>query len=123
VICDVPRQPAAAAAYAVEVADLAIIVSTCDVRSIAATAAVATITRTLNPNIGLVVRGPAPGGLQAPEVAGVAEVPLLAAMRPEPMLAARLEHGGLRLRRRSPLAEAARTVLGIVERNTGGRTS
>ena len=123
VICDVPRQPAAAAAYAVEVADLAIIVSTCDVRSIAATAAVVTITRTLNPNIGLVVRGPAPGGLQAPEVAGVAQLPLLAAMRPEPMLAARLEHGGLRLRRRSPLAEAARTVLGIVERNTGGRTS
>jgi hypothetical protein len=107
----------------VEVADLAIIVSTCDVRGIAATASVATITRTLNPNIGLVVRGPAPGGLQAPEVAGAAEVPLLAAMRPEPMLAARLEHGGLRLRRRSPLAEAARTVLGIVERNAGGRTS
>lgn len=122
VICDVPRQPVRAAACAVQSADLAIIVSTCDVRGIAATAVVAAVTRTLNPNIGLVVRGPAPGGLQASEVAEVAEVPLLAAMRPEPMLAVRLEQGGLRLRRRSPLAEAARTVLGIVERNAGGRT-
>ena len=123
VICDVPRQPAGAAAYAVETADLAVIISTCDVRGIAATAAVAAITRTLNPNIGLVVRGPAPGGLAAPEVAEAAAVPLLTAMRPEPMLAARLERGGLRLGRRSPLAEAARTVLGIIERNAGGRSS
>lgn len=122
-ICDVPRQPAGAAAYAVEAADLAVIVSTCDVRGIAATAAVAAITRTLNPNIGLVVRGPAPSGLAAPEVAEAAAVPLLTAMRPEPMLAVRLEQGGLRLGRRSPLAEAARTVLGIIESNAGGRSS
>ena len=123
VICDVPRQPAPAAACAVQLADLAIIVSSCDVRGIAATAAVAAIIRTLNPNIGLVVRGPAPGGLRAADVADVAAVPLLVAMRPEPMLAARLEQGGLRLRRRSPLAEAARTVLGILERGAQGRTS
>ena len=100
VVCDVPRQPAPAAVSAVQSADLAIIVSSCDVRGIAATAAVAAIVRTLNPNLGLVVRGPAPGGLRAAEVADVAGVPLLVAMRPEPMLGARLEHGGLRLRNR-----------------------
>jgi len=122
VVCDVPRQSAPAAAYALQCADLAIIVSSCDVRAIAATAAVAPVIRTLNPNMGLVVRGPAPGGLRAAEAADAAAVPLLAAMRPEPMLAARLEQGGLRMRRRSPLAQAARTVLGLLERGTEGRT-
>lgn len=122
VVCDVPRQPATAAVCALQFADLAIIVSGCDVRGIAATAAVAPVIRTLNPNVGLVVRGPAPGGLRAAEVADAAAVPLLVAMRPEPMLAARLERGGLRLRRRSPLAQGARTVLGLLERSAGGRT-
>jgi len=42
-----------------------------------------------------------------------AGAPLLAAMRPDPALAQRLEHDGLRLRRRSSLAGAARTVLGV----------
>ena len=78
------------------------------------TAAVAGVVRAVNPNIGLVVRGPAPGGLRAVEVADVAAAPLLVSMRPEPMLAVHLEHGGLRLGRRSPLAAAARTVLGVV---------
>jgi len=123
VVCDVPRHPAPAAACALQQADLAVIVSSCDVRAIAATAAVVPVVRTLNPNLGLVVRGPAPGGLNADEAADVVAVPLLAAMRPEPMLATRLEHGGLRLRRRSPLAEAARTVLGLMERRAEGRTS
>jgi hypothetical protein len=35
-------------------------------------------------------------------------------MRPEPMLAERVERGGLRVRRRSPLGAAARAVLSIL---------
>ena len=114
VVCDLPRQLTAASVRILESADLAVIVTRCDVRSIAATAAVAGVVRTMNPNIGLVVRGPAPGGLRAGEVADAAAAPLLASMRPEPMLAVHLERGGLRLGRRSPLAAAARTVLGVV---------
>jgi secretion/DNA translocation related CpaE-like protein len=114
VVCDLPRQLTAASVRILESADLAVIVTSCDVRSIAATAAVAGVVRTMNPNIGLVVRGPAPGGLRAGEVADAAAAPLLASMRPEPMLAVHLERGGLRLGRRSPLAAAARTVLGVV---------
>jgi hypothetical protein len=68
----------------------------------------------INPNIGLVVRGPSPGGLRADEVATIAEVPLLAAMKPHPRLAEQLEHGGLRLGRRSGLAATARRVLGVL---------
>ena len=123
VVCDIARQPAPVGVCALHSADLVVVVSSCDVRAIAATAAVTPVIRTLNPNIGLVVRGPAPGGLRAAEVAGAVAVPLLAAMRPEPMLAARLERGGLRLRQRSPLAQAARSVLGLLERNAEGRPS
>ena len=39
----------------------------------------------------------------------------LSAMRPEPMLAEKLERGGLRLLARSPLATAARQVLAVLE--------
>ncbi len=122
-ICDTPRHPGPAAVCAVQRADLVIVVTTCDVRGVAAATAVAAVVRTLNSNIGLVVRGPAPGGLHAAEVAAAASMPLVAAMRPEPMLAARLEHGGLRLRRRSPLARASRQVLDVLGRCVGDRAA
>ncbi|MGY4709778.1 septum site-determining protein Ssd [Mycolicibacterium sp. CBM1] len=111
VICDLPRRTTAAAAAALDRADLVVLITTCDVRGVAAAAAMAPVLRSANPNVGLVVRGPAPGGLRAAEVAEVTDLALLAAMRPEPLLAERLERGGLRLRRRSPLGVAARTVL------------
>ena len=81
---------------------------------------VAPVLAAINPNLGLVVRGPSPGGLRAAEVADIAGVPLLAAMRPEPGLAERLEHGGLRLGRRSALAAAARRVLECVAQQAQG---
>ncbi|HVQ99042.1 MAG TPA: helicase, partial [Mycobacterium sp.] len=62
----------------------------------------------------LVVRGPSPGGLRAAEVAATAGISLLASMRAEPRIAEQLEHGGLRLRRRSALAAAARRVLAML---------
>lgn len=65
--------------------------------------------------------GPPRGGLRAAEVADVAGVPLLASMRAQPRLAEQLEHGGLRLRRRSVLASAARRVLGVLPRAGSGR--
>ncbi|WP_179470444.1 septum site-determining protein Ssd [Mycolicibacterium vinylchloridicum] len=114
VICDVPRRMTSAVTGTLDCADLVVVITTCDVRGIAAASAVAPVLRGVNPNVGLVVRGPAPGGLRAAEAADVAELPLLAAMRPEPLLAERLERGGLRLRRRSPLGAAARSVLGML---------
>lgn len=119
VICDIPRQLTPAAACALQFADLVVVVTSCDVRAAAATSATLGALRNINTAVGLVVRGPSPGGLVAREVADAAAAPLLAAMRPEPMLAARLEQGGLRLRRRSPLARAAAAVLDVVQRNKG----
>jgi secretion/DNA translocation related CpaE-like protein len=114
VVCDLPRRLTDAAHTALDTADLVVVVSQTDVRACAATATTVGALAGINPNIGLVVRGPSPGGLRAPEVAAVAGVPLLASMRPEPRLVDQLEHGGLRLRRRSPLAAAARRVLAVL---------
>ncbi len=114
VLCDMPRQLTPAAVCALQYADLVVALTSCDVRGAAAAAATVSVLATVNPALGLVVRGPSPGGLRADEVAAAAAAPLLAAMRPEPALAQRLEQGGLLLRRRSPLAVAARTVLDVV---------
>jgi secretion/DNA translocation related CpaE-like protein len=113
-ICDLPRRMTDAVETALDTADLVIVVSPCDVRACAATATVVPVLAAINPNIGLVVRGPSPGGLRADEVATITEVPLLASMKPHPRIAEQLEHGGLRFGRRSALAAAARRVLGVL---------
>jgi hypothetical protein len=60
---------------------------------------------------GLVVRGPAPGGLDAAELGRVLGLPVLVAMPQEPHLPASLERGNGPGRPSGPLATAARTVL------------
>lgn len=121
VVCDLPRRLTDATQAGLDAADLVVLVSPCDVRACAAAATMAPVLTAINPNLGLVVRGPSPGGLRAAEVADVAGVPLLASMRAQPRLAEQLEHGGLRLRRRSVLASAARRVLGVLPRAGSGR--
>lgn len=116
VICDLPRQACEATETALDSADLVALVVPADVRSCAAAGAVGLWASGINPNVGLVVRGPAPGGLRATEVAAVVGQPLLAAMRAEPGLAGALDRGALRTGRRSPLAAAARQVLGVLGR-------
>jgi secretion/DNA translocation related CpaE-like protein len=114
VICDLPRQLSRSVEVAVDAADLVVLIATADVGSCAAATAVFSAVGTINPNVGLVVRGPSPAGLRAVDVARIVEVPLLAAMRAQPNLAAMLERGGLRIGRRSPLATAARQVLSVL---------
>lgn len=120
VICDVPRRMTDEVIAAVESADLVVVISAADVRSCAAATALSPMLAAINPNIGLVVRGPSPGGLRARDVAEIVALPLLAAMRPEPMLAERLDRGGLRLRSRSPLSAGARRVLTALARGQAG---
>lgn len=114
VVCDVPRRATAAAETALDAADLVVLVTPADVRSCAAAAAARPWVLACNPNAGVVVRGPAPGGLRAVEVARIVDLPLLAAMRPQPGIAEVLERGGLRVRPRSPLGSAARRVLSVL---------
>ena len=114
VVCDLPRRLTDAVEIALDTADLVVVVTPCDVRACAATATIVPVLAGINPNIGLVVRGPSPGGLRAEEVAAIAAVPLVASMKPDPGLSEQLEHGGLRLGRRSALAAAARRVLAVL---------
>jgi secretion/DNA translocation related CpaE-like protein len=117
VVCDLPRSFTLAVETALDAADLVVLVTSADVRACAAAVAIAPLLRAINPNVGLVVRGPAPGGLRSAEVARSVGLPLIAAMRSQPGLADALEHGGLRLRRRSPLAAAARRVLTVLQQH------
>ena len=116
VVCDLPRRFTDATRAALDAADLVVLVSRCDVRAGAATGAMAPILAAINPNVGLVVRGPAPGGLRAAELAEITGLPLLASIRAQPQLAEQLERGGLRIGRRSALAVAARRVLAVLPR-------
>lgn len=114
VICDLPRWVHEAAEIAVNAADLVVLVSPCDVRGCAAATVLAPRLQAVNPNAGLVVRGPSPGGLRATDVAAAVGLPLLAVMRAEPGLVERLEHRGLRLPSKSSLTAAARQVLDLL---------
>jgi secretion/DNA translocation related CpaE-like protein len=114
VVCDLPRRLTDATQVVLDAADLVVVVSRCDVRACAATAAMAPVLAAINPSLGLVVRGPSPGGLRAAEVADITGLSLLASMKAEPQHAERLERGGLRLGRRSALAAAARRVLAVL---------
>ena len=120
IVCDLPRRATAAVSATLDRADLVVLVTPADVRSCAAAAAIGRWLVAANPNVGLVVRGPAPGGLRATDVARITGLPLLAAMRGQPGLAAELEQDGLRpSRRRSPLTAAARRVLDVLHREPG----
>ncbi|BCI55542.1 ATPase AAA [Mycolicibacterium litorale] len=123
VVCDVPRRSTAAAEVALDAADLVVVVVTAEVRACAAAGALAPWLSAINPNVGLVVRGPAPGGLRATEVADSVGLPLLAAMRPQHGLAEELERGGLRVPRRSPLAAAAHRVLEVLQHHPGAQAA
>jgi len=114
VVCDLPRRLTESTETALDTADLVVLVSPCDVRACAASATAAPVLAGLNPNLGLVVRGPSPGGFRASEVADIVGMPLLASMKAQPRLAEQVENGGLRLRRRSALTVAAGRVLDVL---------
>jgi secretion/DNA translocation related CpaE-like protein len=117
VICDLPRRSTGAVETVLDAADLVVVLAPADVRSCAAAAAIAPWLSAVNANAGVVVRGPSPGGLRSADVAKIVGLPLLAAMRAQPGVADALESGGLRLRRRSPLAAAARRVLAVLQQH------
>lgn len=118
VVCDLPRHLPDASMAALDRAELVVLVVPADVRACAAATPLAERLRARGAPVRLVVRGPAPGGLAAADVSRALSLPLVAAMRPAPGLAAALDAGRLPIRSaRSPLARAAATVLDAL---TGG---
>ncbi|WP_232660843.1 septum site-determining protein Ssd [Pseudonocardia sp. TRM90224] len=114
VVCDLPRYPTEAAIAALGASDLTVLLVPADVRSCAAAAQVASVLVELSPRVGLVVRGPSPGGIDAAEASRAIGLPLLAAMRPEPRIEQALERGETPIRPRGPLAVAARKILDVL---------
>lgn len=115
VVCDVPRYPCEPGTAALESADLAVLIVPAEVRACAAAAAVAARVRRYGVSLQLVVRGPAPGGITPADISRALDLPLLAAMRPQPGLAGALDRGSMPGRSRGPLATAARRVLVILD--------
>jgi len=111
VVCDLPRHVSESAVAALDRADLAVLVVPADLRACAAARRVADAVRRHGVRLHTLVRGPAPGGLAAADVAKAVGVPLLAAVRPEPFLDRALERGALRPRPRGPLTIAATAIL------------
>ncbi|MGZ8178281.1 septum site-determining protein Ssd [Williamsia sp. SKLECPSW1] len=111
VVADLSRRVDDVALAVVEVVDLLVVVTTATVRGCAATCEIARRWGSVTDRAGLVVRGPAPGGLTATAVAATVDVDLLATVRPDPRVVAGLESGRLPLGRRSSLGRAADAVL------------
>lgn len=112
VVCDLPRHLPVEASVALDRADLVVLVVPAEVRGCAAAVPIARRLLEWGCPVHAVVRGPSPGGLVPADVARALSVPLLAAMRPAPRLAAALEAGRLPMRStHGPLARAAAAVL------------
>jgi hypothetical protein len=123
VVCDLPRYPTDAAVAALGAADLTVLVVPADVRSCASASRVAAVVgEHAGSAVGVVVRGPTPGGVAPDEVATALGLPLIAAMRPEPGLARALERGSAPGRRRGPLSTAATAVLDALRAGSAGGT-
>ena len=111
VVVDLSRRVDDVAHAVVEVVDLLVVVTTATVRGCAAAGEMSGRWQPVTDRSGLVVRGPAPGGLSASVVASAVGLDLLAAVRSDPRVVHGLESGRLPLPRRSSLARAADTVL------------
>lgn len=111
VVADLPRRDGDLVNAVVETADLVVLVTAATIRACAAGREISARLRARTGRAEVVVRGPAPGGLRASEVADVIGLPLLSASRPDARLERQLESGGLVLARRSPLRRTATAVL------------
>ena len=93
VVVDVPRHPNPAGTIALSASDLALLVVPAEVRAAAAAARVATSIAPFAGDVRLVVRGPAPGGLAAADIAAALGLPLAGNLKPDLDLASALERG------------------------------
>jgi secretion/DNA translocation related CpaE-like protein len=112
VVVDLPRHVDAAAEEALSRCRLAWLLVPAEVRATASAARVAAAVSAFAPHLQVVVRGPAPGGLEPAVVAGSLGLPLAGAVRAEPGLAAALERGEAPARSgRGPLAKLCGQLL------------
>ena len=111
-VADLPRRIDDAAGIVLAAADVVLLVVPAEVRAVASAARVATeITRVAH-DVRVVVRGPAPGGLAALDVAHALGLPSAGYLKAEPGLGAALERGEAPAGQgRGPLATFCRELL------------
>ncbi len=116
VVVDLPRRLDDASVLALGAADRGYLVVPAELRACAAAARVAAVAAPHCPSLAAVVRGPAPGGLRAKEVAQALGLPLAGSLRPEPRLASALERGEPPARDgRGPLAAFCQRLLDTLD--------
>ncbi|BEP12853.1 septum formation initiator [Acidothermaceae bacterium B102] len=124
VVADLPRHVVDSTRVALELADVALLVVPAELRAAAAATRVLASVRDYCADVRLLVRGPAPSGLDAAVVAEVLGLPLAGEIRAEPGLAAALERGDPPGRRvRGPLATFCADFLQEVARPPARRVA
>ncbi len=109
IVADLPRTGGPVAAQVLARATRTVLITTADVRGAASAEQVlATLPAC---DVGLVVRGPAPGGISGELIAEALELPLVGYLRVEPGLAQAVERGDPPPRPRGPLAQICARVL------------
>ncbi|MEV6772626.1 septum site-determining protein Ssd [Nocardia sp. NPDC051030] len=111
VVCDLSAERGPHTDQILENADLTVLVVPARMHAVIAAESVIARLSDRNPNVRLLIRGPAPSGLRGNDVAAVLGLPFIAAVPPQPGLVERLERTGLTVRRRGPLRRAAEAVL------------
>lgn len=105
VVLDLDRRGVLAGGGPLDRCNVVLVLAARDLRSVAGVLALRSAVLAAVPDVRLVVRGPAPGGLGVLELAHVVDLPLAASMEPQRGFDAGLERGGgPGLRRRGPLA-------------------
>ncbi|PRX99476.1 septum site-determining protein Ssd [Allonocardiopsis opalescens] len=119
VVADLPRRLDPAAAEAATLADRVLLVVPADVRSVVAAARVAHKLRGYTGRLAVVVRGPAPGGLAAEEVADTLGAPLAGRLPADSDLDRAIDQGRLPARTaRGPLAAFCESLLDALPART-----
>ena len=112
VVIDLPRRFDESSLLALTAADRAYLVVPAELRACAAALRVAQVAGAHCPALGVVVRGPAPGGVEPQTVARALHLPLVGTLRSEPRLVKALEGGEPPAGTgRGPLAELCRNLL------------
>ncbi len=114
VVVDLPRTFEAVTNAVLDSVDLVVLVTTASLPGVAASRRVAARIAERAATAEVAVRGPAPSGLRAVEVADAIGLPLITAYRADPALPSRMESGRIRAAPRSPLGRAARTIRGRI---------
>jgi secretion/DNA translocation related CpaE-like protein len=111
-VADLPRHIDDAAGVVLAAADLVLLLVPAEVRAVASAARIATEITRVADDVRVVVRGPAPGGLAALDVAHALGLPSAGYLKAEPDLGATLERGEAPAGQgRGPLAKFCRELL------------